>query len=285
MPDSAEVSPSPPSPSRVRDALLGGRHNLRADRDLADRLEVRFPGTAQAAVEARAFTGRAVTWCARQGIAQYIVPEPGLPLPGAADAARAVIPGARVAYADTEPSAFRYARAAADRDDRTAAVCGIGPGDPGRLLADPALRAVINLAEPVCAVLAMIAHLMPGEAAAGVTTGFAARLAPGSAVVISAWVPHPGPGAERLIAACLPAIRLFRHTVADIEAWLSGLDIVKPGVTDVRGWQAGIAEPRLRPRPFGMTAGAVARVPQVAGRPKSGAGRWSGHHRPPPPLR
>jgi hypothetical protein len=279
MPDSAGVPARPPSPSRVRDALLGGRRNLQADRDLADRLELRFPGTAQAAAEARAFTGRAVTWCARQGIAQYIIPEPGLPLPGGADAARAVIPGARVAYADTDPSAFPYARAEASRDERTAAVCGIGPGDPVRLLADPALRAVINLAEPACAVLAMIAHLMPGEAAAGVAAGFAARLAPGSAVVISAWVPPPGPGAERLITAYLPAARIFRHTMADIEAWLSGLDIVKPGVTDVRGWRAGVAEPRLRPRPAGMTAGAVARVPRIAIRVRSPFGERRPHVR------
>ena len=261
MPDSARVSPGPPSPSGVRDALLGGRRNRQADRDLADRLELRFPGTAQATVEARAFTARAVTWCARQGIAQYIIPEPGLPSPDAADAARSVIPGARVAYADTESTALPSARAEGGRDDRTVAVSGIGPGDPARLLADPALRTVINLSQPVCAVLTMIAHLMPAEAAAEVAAGFAARLAPGSALVISAWVPHRGPGAERLIAACLPAARLFRHTVSDIEAWLSGLDIVKPGVTDVRGWRAGMPEPRLRPRPIGITAGAVARVP------------------------
>jgi hypothetical protein len=264
MPDSARVSlPRPPSPSRVRDALLGGRGNLQADRDLADRLELRFPGTARAAVEARAFTGRAVTWCALQGIAQYIIPGPGLPLPGgAADAARAVIPGARVAYAGTDLPASAYAEAEGALDDRTAAVRGIGPGDPARLLADPGLQAVIDLAEPAVAVLAMIAHLMPGGQAAGMVAAFAARLAPGSAVVMSAWVPHPGAAAERLIAACQP-LRVFRHAVEDIEAWLGGpgLDVVKPGVTDVRGWCAGIPEPRLRHRPVGMTAGVVARVP------------------------
>jgi SAM-dependent methyltransferase len=264
MPDCAGVPlPRPPSPSCVRDALLGGRRNLHADRDLADRLEVRFPGTAQAAAEARAFTGRAVTWCARQGIAQYIVPEPGLPLPGgAADLARAVIPGARVVYADTDPSAFAYARAEASRDDATAAVRGIGADNPARLLADPALRAVIDLGEPAAAVLAMIAHLMPGREAARMVAGFAARLAPGSAVIMSAWVPHPGAATEQFIAACRP-VCVFRHTVGDIEAWLSrpGLEIVKPGVTDVRGWSAGMPEPRLRHRPAGMTAGVVARVP------------------------
>jgi hypothetical protein len=263
MPDSRGVPPAPrpPSASRVRDALLGGRRNLEADRALADRLEVRFGGIAQAAAEARAFTGRAVTWCALQGIAQFIVPEPGLPLPGgAAEVARAVIPGARVAYADTEPSAYPYARREAARDDATAAVRGISAGDPSLLLADPALRAVIDLAEPACAVLAMTAHLMPAAQAAAMVAGFAGALAPGSALIISAWVPHPGPAAESFTAMCLP-VRAFRHAVADIEGWLSGLDLVKPGVTDVRGWRAGMPDPGLPPHPVTMTAGAVAIIP------------------------
>jgi hypothetical protein len=68
MPDSARVSPQRlPSLSRVCDALLAGERNLSARRDLADRLELRFPGTVRAAVEARALTGRGVIWCARQG--------------------------------------------------------------------------------------------------------------------------------------------------------------------------------------------------------------------------
>ena len=262
MPDPAAPPPPAPSASRVRDALLGGRRNLQCDRDLAGLLELRFPGSAQAAGEARAFAGRAVTWCARQGIAQFVIPEPGLPLPGgAAEAARAVIPGARVAYAATDPSEIAYARREAALDGATAAVAGIGAGDPAGLLADPALRAVIDLGEPAAVVLAMAAHLMPGQEAAAMVAGYAGLLAPGSAIALSAWVPHPGAGGDRLIAACAPAAGVFRHTVAGIGGWLSGLDVVPPGVADVRGWRAGMAEPRLAPRAVGMTAGAVARVP------------------------
>ena len=217
MPDSPGVPlQRPPSPSRIRDALLGGRRNLHADRDLADRLELRFPGTAQAAAEARAFTGRAVTWCAQQGIAQYIVPEPGLPLPGgAADAARAVIPGARVAYACTDPSEAAYARAEAARDDATAAVRGIGAGSPACLLTDPALRAVIDLGEPAAAVLAMIAHLMPGRQAARMVAAFAARLGRGH-VGLGAAPRGSGGKAHRRVPAApyLPARRGGHRNVA-----------------------------------------------------------------------
>ncbi len=190
MPEYAgdESLPSDPSPSRVRDVLLGGRRNLQCDRDLARRLERRFPGAAAAAGEVRAFAGRAVTWCARQGIGQYIIAEPGLPLPGgAADAARAVIAGARVAWVVTDPSEAAYARAAASADDLSAAVRFADADRPGALLADPQLRAVISLDKPACAVLAGAASFLDGAAAAAMASGFAAALAPGSALIMTAW--------------------------------------------------------------------------------------------------
>lgn len=253
-----------PSPSRVRDALLGGKRNLQADRDLADLLETRFPGTTLAAAEARAFTVRAVTWCAGQGIGQYIIPEPGLPLPGgAAEAARAVIPSARVAYAAGDPAEAAYARVAASRDDMTAAVRGAHLGDPAGLLADPALLSVINLGVPVAAVLALTAHFLPAAEAAAMVSGFAAALAPGSAIVVSSWAPQPGPAADRFADACRPAAVLYPHTFADIEGWLRAprLRLVRPpGVADVRGWRAGMPTPALRSRPVAAAAGGVARV-------------------------
>lgn len=262
MPDPPRAPQCPPSPGRVIDALLDGRRNTQADRDLAERMKRQFPGAAQATREALAFTARAVTYCARQGIAQFIVPEPSLPLPGgAAEAARAVIPGARVAYASADPSALAYARAAATLDDVTAVVRGCTAADPAGLLGDPGLRAVIDLGKPACAVLALTAHLMPGDMAAAMVRGFADKLAPGSAIALSAWVSNDGPGADKLIAVFLPAARLFRHTVADVEGWLSGLDLVEPGVADVRSWRGGWSEQRLKPGPAGTTAGVVARVP------------------------
>lgn len=263
-PDITEGQPPGPAPSRVRDALLGGRRNLQADRDLADLLEREFPGTARAAADARAFAARAVTWCARQGIEQYIIPEPGLPLPGGAgEAARAVIPGARVAYAAGDPSEAAYARAEAAGGDATALVRRDIAGDPAGLLGDPGLRAVIDLGKPVAVVLALAAHFLPAEVAAAMITGFAMALAPGSAVVVSSWAPRPGPCADRFAAVYRPAGVLFPHAAADVEGWLRapGLALVRPpGVTDVRGWRAGMPAPRLRPRPVAAVTGAVARV-------------------------
>lgn len=264
MPEEARPRPVP---SRVRDALLGGRRNLAADRGLADELTTRFPGLPVAVAEARAFTVRAVTWCALQGIGQYVVPDPG-PAAGAAvrEAARAVIPGARVAVAcpPGDSSALAYALLDAARLPGVAVISGAPVADPAALLASPALRAVADMDGPACVVLALMLHLMDAGQARDMVARVAAMLAPGSCVVVSAAIPDSSPDGDELIAVAAPCAVVRRHPPGVIAGWLAaaGLEIVEPGVTDVRGWRAGMPEPRLRPRRVpAMVAGAVARVP------------------------
>lgn len=263
MPETAGGASRPgpvPSPSRVRDALLGGRRNLQCDRDLAARLERMFPGIGADTADVRAFTARAAGWCASRGIGQYIIAEPGLPLPGGAgDAARAVLPAARLAYAVADSSEAAYARAAAAGDPAgTAAVCGAGAESAAVLLADPGLRAVIRLGEPACAVLPAVS-LMDAAGAEAMITGFGAALVPGSALVISAWAPGPGEAAEALAAAAAPAGCLFPHDAGSLEKWLGAgrLRLVDPpGVTGARWWRAGMDCP---------VRGGTARITAAAG--------------------
>lgn len=217
-------------------------------------MEARFPGTAAAVAEAAGFTVRAVTWAARQGIGEYVVASPWLPLPGGVrEAARAVIPGARVAYAcdPGDASVLAYARAEAAALPGVTASAGPPVAVPG--------------GGPACVVLAMLAHLMPAGEAAAMIAAAAAGLAPGSCVVVSAAVPDPGAAGDALIAAAAACAPVHRHPPAVIAGWLeaAGLEVVPPGVTDVRGWRAGMPAPRLRARPSrAMTvAGGVARVP------------------------
>jgi hypothetical protein len=251
--------PARPCPSRVWDALLGGSRNLAADRALAAVLTGLFPALPAAFRDARRFTGRAVTWAARQGIGQFVAAEAGLPIPGAVhEAARAVIPSARVAYicAPGDASALAWARAAVSPGVTAVRTAG--------LLASPAVQSVISVPEPACVVLPMIVHLLPAAFARDVVAGAAAGLAPGSAVVVSALVPDPGAQGDALVAAFAPAADVYRHPPAVIGGWLAGagLEVVPPGVTDVRGWRAGMPEPRLRPRLVpAVAAGVVARVP------------------------
>lgn len=261
----AEEAPARPCASRVRDALLGGHRNLAADRDLAGVLAGLFRGLPAMIADAREFTVRAVTWTARQGIAQYLVYGAGLPLPGAVhEAAQAVIPGARVAYVcdPGDASGLACARAVAARCPgvmvvRTAA-------GPAALMRSPVLEAVLDEPGPACVVLPMIVHLMDAGDARDMVAGVAAALVPGSAVVVSAGVPDATAAGDALIAACAPGGTVRRHPPAVIAGWLAaaGLVVVPPGVADVRGWRAGMPEPRLPGRGLpAVTVGVVARVP------------------------
>jgi hypothetical protein len=252
----AEEAPSRPCASRVRDAMLGGSRNLAADRDAAAALETRFPALPAAARDAREFKARAVTWAAGQGIRQFVACGAGLPLPGAVhEVARAVIPSARVVYAchPGDASGLACARAVAAACPGVAVVrAGVRPDV---MLASPAVAAVVDVGEPACVVLPMIVHLMPAGDARDMVAGVAARLAPGSAVIVSAAVPDETAAGDELIAACAPWADVYRHPPSVITGWLedAGLAVMPPGVADVRGFPA-------RRAPV-VVAGVVARLP------------------------
>jgi hypothetical protein len=118
--------PGAPSSARLSDCLLGGYNYNPADKDLAAELERICPEIRAIALSGREFLARAVTWAARQGIAQFIDLGCGAPvaaeyqsvenlLSPRADAdihtsARAVNPRAAVAYVDCDRLGAREAR-------------------------------------------------------------------------------------------------------------------------------------------------------------------------------
>ena len=56
------------SVARVYDYLLGGKDNFAVDRQLGDDLKTAFPDSVWIARQNRAFVGRAVSFCAEQGM-------------------------------------------------------------------------------------------------------------------------------------------------------------------------------------------------------------------------
>jgi hypothetical protein len=92
-----------PNMTRVYNYWLGGKDNFPADRAEADFLLGIYPPLRDLVRENRAFVTRAVTWAAGQGISQFFDLGAGLPAsPAVHQAARAVLPAARVAYVDND---------------------------------------------------------------------------------------------------------------------------------------------------------------------------------------
>jgi len=164
---------------------LGGKDHYAADRAEAERLLAIYPPLRDLVRENRAFMTQAVTWAARQGIGQFIDLGAGLPAsPSVHQAARAVLPAARVAYVDIDPVVLSHARALLTTDDGTAAVAA-DLRDAETVLAHPDLRVIIDPARPTGIILGAVLHFLDADAARAVTGEYARLMAPGSCLIIS----------------------------------------------------------------------------------------------------
>jgi SAM-dependent methyltransferase len=182
----AGIDPNRPSPARMYDYFLGGTHNFAADRVVADRAVELVPEVRLIARANRAFLGRAVRFAAGRGIRQFLDLGAGIPAADPVHAiARAVRPDARVAYVDREPTAVLHARAILGDDPGTVVLqADLQRGQ--ELLADPALRAVLDLTEPVCVLMVAVLHFLPdGPELTEALRHYHDAVAPGSVLAVT----------------------------------------------------------------------------------------------------
>ncbi len=143
------VDPARPSPARVYDYLLGGRHNFEADRAVAEMIKAQAPEIVDAAWANRGFHQRAAKWIAEHGIRQFIDIGSGLPTVGNThQVVRLAAPDARVVYVDNDPMVLAYGTDLLG-DDQAAAVILADMRDPAEVLGNPELRRLIDFTEPV----------------------------------------------------------------------------------------------------------------------------------------
>jgi hypothetical protein len=246
----AELEPSPyaalipftpetPNIARMYSLLLGRKDHLPADRAAARPVLREYPEITDIAKASRAFQARAVRHAAAQGVTQFIDLGAGLPSePNTHQSARAIAPGARVAYVDNDAVVLAHARALLAIDGQIAVVAA-DIRDPGAVLTDAGLASVIDLSRPVCILLVSVLHFLPAAEADVAVAAYRQAMAPGSLLVISAGTstgtdPHL---IESLQAAYSDTAPVIGRTEAAIFAWFSGLTLIPPGLADVRGWQ------------------------------------------------
>jgi O-methyltransferase involved in polyketide biosynthesis len=238
----AGFDPSTPNMARVYDYWLGGKDHYAADRAEGDRLLEIYPQLADLVQENRAFIIRAVTMAADLGISQFIDLGAGLPAsPAVHQAARKVMPEARVAYVDTDPVVLSHARTLlATSDGVTAAEADLR--DPAAVLGHPHLRAVIDPARPVCIILGAVLHFMGADAACAVTAGYVSLMAPGSYLIISCASLDDPELAKQLSAEYTPAT-WHNHPAEVVESFFGGLELAGPGLTEAQTWRPWLTEP------------------------------------------
>jgi SAM-dependent methyltransferase len=208
-----------PSLARAWDYLLGGGASFAADRSLAQRLEALHPGLRERLSASRAYVADHVARVARAGVDQYLDLGAGLPTrPSVHAAARAVLPGARVAYVDRDPVVTEHGRALVPAGVRY--VQG-DLAEPEAILNGGDLTGFLDLSRPVCLVLALALHVLDPGTGRAVASVLVRALAPGSYLILTVAPGKPGGLPE--------SVWPDGHT-ADVASFFAGLDLLPPGI-------------------------------------------------------
>jgi len=255
--DGAGFDTSIANVARVYDYMLGGKDHFAADRKLGEQLQQAFPESAWIARQNRQFLGRAVRYCARQGITQFLDLGSGLPtMDNVHDAARRVVPSAAVVYVDNDPVALAHARALLATSDGVAAIAG-DLREPHKILADVGAAGLIDLSQPIVVLLVAVLHFITDdEDPWGIVKVFRDAMPAGSYLILSHAthdvLPEESARARNMYRSA--SSPLATRSREDIAAFFTGLALVEPGLVFTTQW------PHPEPAPShqhpGMYAGA-----------------------------
>lgn len=256
------VDPNRPSAARIYDCYLGGSHNFAVDREVAERAVALVPELPRIAGDNRAFLGRVVRLAASRGVRQFIDIGSGIPTEGNVhEAARAADPGARVVYVDIDPTAVIHSRQILGDDPRTV-VLQADLHQAGRILDDPAVRALVDFDQPVCLLLVAMLHFIPDSPELhGALRRFHDTVAPGSLLAVS----HGDAGsadiggiadieglAELYVRTGTPLVLRDRDAILGL---LDGWDLLEPGLVPLPQWHSEPGDPPVGARvPYAAVA-------------------------------
>ncbi|WP_018657096.1 SAM-dependent methyltransferase [Actinomadura flavalba] len=238
------IDVSVPNVARMYDFYLGGKDNYAADRAAADEVLRVAPQAPALARENRAFLDRAVRFLAGEaGLRQFVDIGAGLPTQGNVhEVAQSVAPDARVAYIDNDPMVLAHGRALLASTPGTVTLAGdLRAVDD--LLADPALREVIDLDRPVGVLLISVLHCLDDDERPHETVAALRDALPsGSHLAIS----HITAGERAEVAQ--EGARVYRRastgmtlrSADSIGRFFDGLDVLDPGIVPLAAWRPAV---------------------------------------------
>ena len=157
------LDPVRPSPARIYDYMLRGNHHFDVDVDAGERLLSVVPEIRDCAWSNRGFHQRAASWIAREGVRQFLDIGSGLPTVGNThEVVSKIHPDARVVYVDNDPMVKLHGEGIVD-PDRVSVLCA-DLRDPDAILGHPAVRELINPAEPTGLLMTAVLMFVADEA-------------------------------------------------------------------------------------------------------------------------
>jgi SAM-dependent methyltransferase len=235
-----EIDLNRPSASRVYDFYLGGFHNFSSDREMAERAIKDWPELPLIMRSNRAFLRRAVSYLVGQGVRQFLDIGSGIPTVGNVhEIAHQLAPDSRIVYVDIDPVAVAHSEAIlADNPNAT-----IVAGDfrrPAEVLAEPAVRAKLDLDQPVALLLVALLHFVgDDDSPAEVIASFRDALAPGSYLAVSHATHELHPSELTEFHRDLyrrTATPMTMRSQAEVERLFAGFELVEPGIVLSDHW-------------------------------------------------
>jgi len=255
-----------PNVARMYDYYLGGYHNFAIDRQAAERAIAIYPDLPLVMQANRAFLRRAVSFLAHAGIDQFLDIGSGIPTVGSVhEVAQQINPAARVVYVDIDPIAVAHSEAILEGNPHATSIRA-DARQPDKILAHPALSALLDLRRPVGILMVALLHFVTDDATAiHLVRRLVDGVGSGSFLVLS----H----ATRDTEAVPPEVReqmqrLYGGTSSPlidrphdkIAQFFDGLELIQPGVVYVPLWRLeGPDEVFLDQPARSISSGAVGR--------------------------
>jgi hypothetical protein len=223
---------------------LGGAHNFKADRDLADLLIETQPGTAAAAMANRAFLRRSVRMLVEAGVRQFLDVGSGIPTVGNShEIAQSAAAGGdvRVVYVDNDEVAVAHSHELLDGVEDVAVV-DADIRDMDALMGRPSVRRLIDLRQPLGLLFIAVLHfLTDADEPAMIVDRLYDLVAPGSFVVISnaSYPRTPTAQDARVVAryGALTGVPFVPRSLPEVEEMFgSRWQLLEP-VCEVRRWR------------------------------------------------
>ena len=254
-----DINAAVPTIARVYDFLLGGKDNFEADRQQARNVLEVYSQAAELVIQARQFQARAVAYAAQQGIGQFLDVGCGLPTaPNIHQTAQAITPDARVVYVDNDAQVLTHARNLLAQSSGVLACAG-DLAYPAEILYDWRVRRFLDFHQPLCLILAMTMHFFPPDHAGKITAELTGGLPAGSYVIMSVVGGDAELGQD--MARTDTAAPVYNHGRGGLARFMTGLDLIDPGIVPARQWRAPVFVPSHR---RGQAWAAVGRKPATA---------------------
>ncbi|GAA2425265.1 SAM-dependent methyltransferase [Actinomadura vinacea] len=252
-----------PSIARAYDVVLNGKDNFEVDRAFVDEIIKIVPELYDVAAYNRQILGRGVRFLTGTvGLRQFLDLGSGLPtVQNTHQVAQSVAADARVVYVDNDPIVLAHGRALLAENDRTTVVTA-DVREPEAILADPAVRRLIDFAEPVAVmVVGILHHLHDSEGPQRIVETLMDAVPSGSHLFLTHFCAssEEARAAEEQYLALLGTGR-FR-TPEEITAYFDGLELLEPGVVPLPLWRPEEEVPAELTVGHRLMYGGIARKP------------------------